>query len=130
MGAPLMNRESKYITWEGILTKLQERAKRWTYRTLNLAGHLILTKAILQAIPTYLISVFPTPKCILQKIRTIQTNFLWRGTEDKKKWALVAREKPCWPKSKGGLGLQDPQVTNEAYREKLWWTWVKDSSTP
>jgi hypothetical protein len=28
MGAPLMNRESKYITWEGILTKLQERAKR------------------------------------------------------------------------------------------------------
>jgi hypothetical protein len=41
----------------------------------------------------------------------------------------VAWEKLCWPKRKGGLGLQDPQVTNEAYREKLWWRWVKDSST-
>jgi hypothetical protein len=36
----------------------------------------------------------------------------------------------CRPKNKGGLGLQDPQVTNDAYGEKLWWRWVKDSSVP
>jgi hypothetical protein len=28
------------------------------------------------------------------------------------------------------MGLQDPQVTNEAYRAKLWWIWVKENSTP
>jgi hypothetical protein len=73
-------------------------------------------------------SVFPAPKGILQKIRTIQRNFLWRGAEDKKKWAIVAWEKLCWPKRKGGLGLQDPQVTNDAYGAKLWWRWIKDNS--
>jgi len=31
---------------------------------------------------------------------------------------------------KGGLGLQDPHVTNEEYREKLWWIWVKERSVP
>jgi len=90
---PLIEKESKYITWEWILTKLQERVKIWTYKPLNLVGHLILIKEILQAIPTYLMSVFPSPKGILQKIITIRRNFLWRGIEDKKKWALVAQEK-------------------------------------
>jgi hypothetical protein len=78
-------------------------------------------KTVLQAIPAYLLSVFLVPKGILQKIRSIQRNSLWRGAEDKKKWALVAWEKLCWPKKKGGLGLQDPQTTNDAYGEKLWW---------
>jgi hypothetical protein len=108
-------------TWEGVLNKLQERVKNWTYRFLNLAGRLVLTKIVLQAIPTYMMSVFPTPKGILQKIRTIQREFLFQGTETKKKWAMVAWERVCKPKSKGGLGLHDPQVTNEAYEVKLWW---------
>jgi hypothetical protein len=32
-----------------------------------------------------------------------------------KEMGLVAWEKLCWPKSKGGLGLQDPKTTNDAY---------------
>jgi hypothetical protein len=44
------------------------------------------------------------------------------------KWALVAWDKVCKPKIKGGLGLQDPQVMNESYMENLWWRWVKEKS--
>jgi hypothetical protein len=125
LGIPLTNRSYKMSTWEGIINKLQERVKTWMYISLNLVGRLILTKFVLQAIPTFMMSVFPTPKGILQKIRTIQGNFLWRGAETKKKWALMAWEKVCKPKIKGGLGLQDLQVTNDAYGAKLWWRWVK-----
>jgi hypothetical protein len=128
LGIPLMDRACKNATWEGFISKLQERVKNWTYRSLNLARRLILTKTILQAIPVYMMSVFPAPKGILQKIRAIQRDFLWRGTENKKKWALVAWEKVCRQKRKVGLWLQDPQVTNEAYGEMLWWRWVKDKS--
>jgi hypothetical protein len=91
------------------------------YRSLNLAERLILTKSVLQAIPTFIMSVFPAPKGILQKIRTIQREFLWKGVETRKKWALVAWEKVCKPKRKGGLGLHDPEVTNGTYGEKIWW---------
>jgi hypothetical protein len=95
-------------TWEGVIKKMQERVKNWTYKALNLAGRLFPTKAVLQAIPVYMMSVFPARKGILQKIRTIQRDFLWRGEENKNKWALVAWEKVCRPKGKGDLGLQDP----------------------
>jgi hypothetical protein len=127
---PLMDRACKMATWEGMINKMQERVKNWTYRALNLARRIILTKEVLQAILTYMMSVFPAPKGILQKIRVIQRDFLWRGAKNKNKWALVAWEKIFRPKGKGGLGLQDPQVTNKAYGAKLWWIWVKDNSVP
>jgi hypothetical protein len=90
LGIPLTDRACKMETWEGVINNLQERVKNWTYRSLNLAGRLSLPKAVLQAIPTYMMSVFPAPKGILQKIRAIQREFLWCGAESKKKWALVA----------------------------------------
>jgi hypothetical protein len=84
------------------------------YRSLNLAERLILTKSVfqaiptfmmsvLQAIPTFMMSVFPAPKGILQKIRTIQREFLWRGAEKGKyrHWWLgrsfvSQKEKEAW----------------------------------
>jgi hypothetical protein len=76
LGIPLTDKAYKLSTWEGIVNKLQDWVKNWTYRSLNLAGRRILTKSVLQSIPTFMMSVFPTPKGILQKIRTIQREFL------------------------------------------------------
>jgi hypothetical protein len=90
LGIPPTNKACKMATWEGVINTLQERVKNWTYRSLNLAGRLILTKVVLQVILTYMMSVFLAPKGILQKIRAIQREFLWQGAESKKKWALVA----------------------------------------
>jgi len=111
---PLTDKACTKATWEGVIRKRQERVKNWTYRSLNLARRLIFTKTILQAILEYMMSLFPSPKGILQNIRDIQREFLWCGTKNKKKWALVSWDKVCRPKRKGGLGLQDPQVNNEA----------------
>ena len=78
-----------------------------------------MTKAILQAIPQYMLSIFLTPKGVLQKIRNIQRTFLWFIKSDKQKWALVAWEKLYKPKILGGLGLQDPDTVNKDYGAKL-----------
>jgi hypothetical protein len=77
LGIPLKDTACKMATWEGVISELQEKVKNWTYRALNLAGRLILTKMVLQAIPAYMMSVFPAPKGILQNIRAIQRDFLW-----------------------------------------------------
>jgi hypothetical protein len=42
----------------------------------------------------------------------------------------VAWEKVRRPKRKGGMGLQDPQMTNNTYGVKIWWHWVKETTTP
>jgi hypothetical protein len=130
LGIPLTNKAYKLSTWEGIVNKLQDQVKNWTFVSLKLAKRLILTKLVLQAIPTFMMSFFPDPKGIIQKIRTRKREFLWRGVETRKKWALVAWEKVCKLRRKGGLGLQDPQATNESYGVKLWWRWVKEMTMP
>jgi hypothetical protein len=47
LGIHLTRRACKMETWERVINKLQERVKNWTYRSLNLAGRLFLTKAVL-----------------------------------------------------------------------------------
>ena len=64
-----------------------------------------MTKAVMQAILGYMLSIFLPPKIVFQNIREIQLNFLWGGTEEKRKWALVASNKVCKPKLLGDLGL-------------------------
>eukprot|EP00253_Pinus_taeda_P024446 PITA_24446 len=112
------------------LAKLENKCKHWTRRALNFAGRLVLTKAILQAIPHYLLSILPAPQGILHRIRTIQRTFLWRGNVEKNKWALVAWNKLCKSKSLGGLNLIDPQTSNNICGAKLWWRWLKEPHLP
>ena len=54
-------------------------------RALNFSGHLVMTKAILQAILHYMISILQVPNGILQRIRDIQRKFLWASKDKKKK---------------------------------------------
>lgn len=46
------------------------------------------------------------------------------------KWALVAWENICKPKTHGVLGLDDPEILNKVLAAKLWWRWLKDSASP
>jgi hypothetical protein len=74
--------------------------------------------------PLYLFSVLAAPKGILKKIRTLQRSFLWGGATKEKKWALVAWEKLCKPKTHGGVGIRDPLHAGRALAAKLWWRWI------
>eukprot|EP00253_Pinus_taeda_P004914 PITA_04914 len=50
--------------------------------------------------------------------------------EEKKKWALVAWDKICKPKSHGGLGLHDPKTLNKVFGANLWWRWIQEPNSP
>eukprot|EP00253_Pinus_taeda_P010079 PITA_10079 len=95
LGAPLTLKPWQKIHWEKVLANMKKKCSHWRNRALNLAGRLIVTKAILQAILQYLLSMLPAPKGILQQMRKIQRSFLWNGNGDKKKWPLVAWNKLC-----------------------------------
>jgi len=90
----------------------------------------VLTQVVLQAIPIFMFVDIPAPQFIKQQIRIIQRNFLWGRGEKKNKWALVAWDKLCKPKSHGGLGLEDPKTISQASGTKLWWHWIKEPRAP
>ena len=61
LGIPLTNKPLSKEVWEPILNKLQDKVKKWTCRLLNLGGRLVLTQAVLQAIPIFMFSALPAP---------------------------------------------------------------------
>lgn len=93
----------------------------WCYRFLSLGGRLILTKAVLESIPVYWLSLFKIPVSILEGIRKRMSPFLWSGgiLDDKihlVRWNLLAR-----PKSMGGWGLRRLDLFSLALRMKSLW---------
>ena len=43
----------------------------------------------MDTLPSYMMSVFPMPVSVSNSIDALRRNFLWQGSEDKKKFHLV-----------------------------------------
>lgn len=48
-----------------------------------------MVNSVLDAIPAYMMSVFPAPDKVIQRIDALRRNFFWQGNKDKKKFHLV-----------------------------------------
>lgn len=122
----LLDFTSKRVkNWQGVLDKLRNKVANWAFRVLNIAGRIVLAKSILQAIPIYPLSIMATPSGVCVKIREIIKTFIWGGTHEKKKWALVSWNQLTERKDKGGLELRDPETLNKVLGAKLWWHWLR-----
>ena len=126
LGVPLTAKPLHKSIWEPVVNKMQDKVRKWTIKSLNLAGRLALTKTVLQSIPVLMLSALLAPKGVLQQFRSIQRDFLWGKGEKKRKWALVDWENICKPKNHGGLGLHNLEVLSRALGAKLWWRWLKE----
>lgn len=124
LGIPLTRAPAKSISWDNLLLSISNRLASWTFRPLNIAARLVLLKSVLQALPTYLFTALAAPKPIIRAIINLQRNFLWRGLQPNKKWALVSWDKVCAHKSSGGLGLRDPGKLNQIMGANIWWRWL------
>eukprot|EP00253_Pinus_taeda_P011292 PITA_11292 len=114
--------------WQGVLDKLRNRVVNWAFRTLNMAGRIVLVKSVLQAIPIYPLSIMAAHLGICSKIREIMRKFIWGGANHQKKWALVSWKHLTERKEKGGLGLRDPEKLNKVLGAKLWWRWLREGN--
>jgi len=95
-----------------------------------MASRIVLIKAVLHSMPLYLFSILAAHKWVLKEIRNLQRNFLWGGSGQNRKWALIKWEKVCLPKKAGGIGLRDPENSNKAMGAKIWWRWLAHPHTP
>ena len=62
------------------------------------------------------------------RIERIQMNFLWSGTEEKKKLSLVNWEEVCKPKEKAGLGIRRLHDLNKALLVNIGWILGEDNT--
>ena len=91
----------------------------WKEKLLSQAGKEVIIKAVVQSIPTYLISVFKLLVGLRKDIEAMIQKFWWGQGETKKKKKIhwVKWSALCLSKSVGEMGFRDIQKFNNALLE-------------
>lgn len=98
---------NKYRTFEEIKDKVWNWISNWKNTFLSKANKEVLLKSVIQAIPTYAMSLFRLPQKICKDIASLMSKFWWcHKTKEKgvywRKWSELGKMK-----SQGGLGFRD-----------------------
>ena len=88
---------------------------------LSMAGRVVLSQAVISAVPFYVMQGCLLPSWVLNSLDRINRNFLWGSTESARKMHMVNWKKITKPKAKGGLGLQEAKGRNLTLAAKLCW---------
>lgn len=91
-----------------------ENMQGWKEKLLSRAGKEVLLKAVIQAIPTYLMRVYKFPISLIQEIHSMMARFWWGSSDSKRKIHWKSWEGLCQPKCLAGMGFRDLGVFNDA----------------
>jgi len=58
---------------------------------------------------------FQLPQATLDQLNRTHRKFFWKTSSSEKGLPLVAWDKICLPKAKGGLGLRKSEAVNQAF---------------
>jgi hypothetical protein len=86
LGAPF---KAKSI-WDDVVGKIERRLASWKRMYLSKGGIVTLIKSTLSNLPTYFLSLFPSPSSVASRIEKLHRDFLWGGLGEEFKYHLVS----------------------------------------
>ena len=79
LGVPLIKPNPKATHWNNMIERIKNRIHSWGANWLNIAGKLVLIKAVLTSIPIYQSALLLAPRSVIQKIEVMIRQFVWEG---------------------------------------------------
>ena len=123
LGVPIFKTKTNSSAWQPIVEKSKSKITGWGTAWLNLAGKVILIKAVLNSYLLYQCSLILAPVKSISQIEGLMRSFLWQGgANGSKKFALVNWKTVKMPKQEGGLHIRDIRTQNLAMGSKLLWS--------
>ncbi|KAG5587194.1 hypothetical protein H5410_047628 [Solanum commersonii] len=86
--------------WNNVVEKCEMKLARWKSQYLSRSGRLTLINSVLDSLPTYMMSVFPIPKRVINRLDKIRRKSLWQGNNERR-LQLVSK------KEHGDLGIKN-----------------------
>lgn len=121
LGMPLGAKSKSLEIWNSVIEKCERKLARWKRQYLSMGGRLTLINSVLDAMPTYMMSLFPIPKGVTKRLDSIRRNFLWQGNKERKSFHLVKWEDLIMDKKRGGLAIKN--LNNHSKALKMKWLW-------
>ena len=75
LGVPLADRRPRIRDWQPVMDKVETHLGGWRARLLSHGGRLVILKAVLSAIPTYLMSIFRMPMGVRRRLESVMRGF-------------------------------------------------------
>lgn len=89
-----------------------------------------MIKSVLQAIPSYVMSIFQLPTTLINSIEKMMNSFWWgHGCTAQRGIHWLSWEKVSAPKIHGGMGFKDLSAFNLAMLGKQGWNFINESES-
>jgi hypothetical protein len=129
LGLPCFVGKSRSRAFQFIKEKVWKKLNNWKNVFLSQAGREVLLKAVIQAIPTYCMSIFQLPFSLCKEINSLMQEFWWRHLSKSSRINWMSWERMSVAKSQGGLGFRDLVIFNQALLAKQGWRLIQNPSS-